>query len=147
MIQNRKRCSKTGKDVLKCSIFWQFCPKKCVKVCISAIAHRTPKKGPHARTSRTLSRMDFARTFATHALLIGSHELSSIEQTRSFKFLTQALHCWNVHAYKFRLLLHKIFYPNVRLVYNLSCILWHQKIGEKYCHEPYCSNSRNWKFL
>ena len=61
---------------------------------------------------------------------------------RSFKFLTQALLCWNVPAYKFRLLLHKIFYPNERLFYNLSCILWHQKIGEKYCHEPYCSNSR-----
>ena len=62
MIQNRKRCSKTGKDVLKCSIFWQFCPKKCAKVCKSAITHRTPKKGPHARTSRTISRMDFAHT-------------------------------------------------------------------------------------
>ena len=50
--------------------------------------------------------------------------------------------CWNVPKYKFRLLLHKIFNPNVRLFYNLSCILWHQKIEEKYCHEPYCSNSR-----
>ena len=62
MIQNRKGCSKAGKDVQKRSIFWQFCPKKCAKRCKSAIAHRTPIKGPHARTSRTLSRMDFART-------------------------------------------------------------------------------------
>ena len=51
MIQNRKGRSKAGKDVLK----------QDGKVCKSAIAHRTPQKGPHARTSRTLSRMDFAR--------------------------------------------------------------------------------------
>ena len=32
------------------------------------VAHRTPKNEPHARTSRTLFIMDFARTFATHTL-------------------------------------------------------------------------------
>ena len=34
------------------------------------IAHRTPKNELHARTSRTLFRKDFARTFATHTLCI-----------------------------------------------------------------------------
>ena len=63
MIQNRKRCSKAGKDVQKLSIFRQFCPKKCAKRCKSAIAHRTPIKGPHAHTSRTLYRMVFAQRF------------------------------------------------------------------------------------
>ena len=32
------------------------------KVCKSVIAHRTPKNEPHARTSHTLFRMDFAHT-------------------------------------------------------------------------------------
>ena len=35
------------------------------KVCKSRVAHRTPKNQWHARTSRTLFRMDFARTRAT----------------------------------------------------------------------------------
>ena len=61
MFQSRKRCSRIVFKTKSC-IFWQFCPKKCAKVCKSAVAHRTSKKGPHARTSRTLSRMDFART-------------------------------------------------------------------------------------
>ena len=65
MIQNRKGRSKAGKDVLK--TFFQdkkqhFLASLSQKVCKSVIAHRTSKKGPHARTSRTLSRMDFART-------------------------------------------------------------------------------------
>ena len=48
-----------GYDIL---VLYQFLRQK---VCKSAIAHRTPKKGLHARTSRTLSRMDFARTRVT----------------------------------------------------------------------------------
>ena len=35
------------------------------KVCKSVIAHHTPVNEPHARTFRTLFRMDFARTRAT----------------------------------------------------------------------------------
>ena len=71
-------CSRTGKDVLKqertfyngigCSriaFFSNFVPK----VCKSTVAHRTPKNEPHARTSCTLFRLDFARTFATHTLV------------------------------------------------------------------------------
>jgi len=37
---------------------FRFVPKSVQ----SAIAHRTPENEPHARTSRTLFRMDFART-------------------------------------------------------------------------------------
>ena len=73
MIQNRKECSKAGKVVLKLAILSQ-------KVCESAIAHRTAKKGPHARTSHTFQNgfrthtFDrtlhvCARTFATHTLV------------------------------------------------------------------------------
>ena len=35
------------------------------KVCKIWVPHRTPKNQPHARTSRTLFRMDFARTRVT----------------------------------------------------------------------------------
>ena len=37
-------------------------------MCKSAIAHRTPKKVPHACTPHTRFRMLFARTFVTHPL-------------------------------------------------------------------------------
>ena len=76
MFQSRKESSKAEKDVLKqfmnsfedkkMPFSFRFVPKSVQ----SAIAHRTPDNEPHARTSRTLFRMDFARTrtFATQTL-------------------------------------------------------------------------------
>ena len=72
MIQNRKGRSKAGKDVLKCSIFWQFCPQKCAKV-RSHIAR--PKKGrthTHpAHFPEWILHAHARRTFATHSLHFG----------------------------------------------------------------------------
>ena len=61
MFFNRKECSKTGLDVLE-QVFRQFYGNFVPKVWKNMVAHRTPTNEPHAHTSRTLFRKDFART-------------------------------------------------------------------------------------
>ena len=82
--KTKKGHSKVGKDVLKQErIFINrighsqidkncvYCPFCYQTMCKIAIAHPTPKNEPHACTSRTFLRMDFARIrfLSTHPLL------------------------------------------------------------------------------
>ena len=80
MIQNRKGRSKAGKDVQKCSIFWQFCSKSVQKCDRTSHAQKSAARThiPHTfqngfrththkcdHTSHVCVR---ARTFATYTL-------------------------------------------------------------------------------
>ena len=84
------------------------------KVCKSAIAHRTPKKVPHTRTSRSLSRMDFARTrtrATTHRTCACAHapsqlipcKITTITQKKSLQIQSKIISVQMVQFDEFKL--------------------------------------------
>ena len=62
MIQNRKGRSKAGKDVLKCSIFWQFCPQKMCK----SVQKCNRTSHAQKRAAHTHIPLTFQNGFRTH---------------------------------------------------------------------------------